>query len=614
MKRPKVRATIRSTQRPSLHRRRRRGLWIALAIAALVSTASSVSAQDFELNRFHPATSPRADYITVHAGNADLERTWALGLWLHWAQDPLVIRANGEELSLVSGQLVGHLVPSVSFLPWLRLSLDLPVHIVQTTDNEQVVPNNDFAGAGMGDIRFIPKFSFLNQRLGDGGEPANGVALALVVPVALPTGDADRLQGEEIRVEPRLAFDWATTDGWGVGLNVGYLIRASDRLLNIEVDDMITYGLAGRIPLVTDRLALIAEIAGEMTPGTEGQEPASDPMEVLGLVRASINDWVLGGGGGIGLIEGFGSPDFRLFLQVGYEPRAAEPDGDCDSDGLLDSVDTCICEAEDFDEFEDQDGCPDPDNDSDAIADVVDSCPGVDGDVANAFLDVAEDMDLFQDGDGCPEVDNDLDGIHDHPTRTDDCPGTDTDVDHRRDACSDHSEGTAEWTMCVLEPTRETYNDHLDEDGCPDVLVIAPPQIEVGPIYFNFDVGDEIQDRSRPTIESMAVILQANPEFTLVQIQAHTDERGSDEYNEALSAARAATVRRELIALGVEGSRLVTVGMGESQPFFPRTTNERHHQANRRVEFWILEIDGEPIGDSDLFIRNPPEALEPDPN
>jgi outer membrane protein OmpA-like peptidoglycan-associated protein len=54
--------------------------------------------------------------------------------------------------------------------------------------------------------------------------------------------------------------------------------------------------------------------------------------------------------------------------------RVATPT-DSDGDGILDEVDRCPEDPEDFDEFEDEDGCPDPDNDKDGIPDVDDKCP-----------------------------------------------------------------------------------------------------------------------------------------------------------------------------------------------------------------------------------------------
>jgi outer membrane protein OmpA-like peptidoglycan-associated protein len=76
-------------------------------------------------------------------------------------------------------------------------------------------------------------------------------------------------------------------------------------------------------------------------------------------------------------------------------PRVEEEPGpppDRDSDGIPDHLDACPDEPEDFDGFEDEDGCPDPDNDGDGIPDVVDDCPN-EPEVFNGI----------EDEDGCPD-------------------------------------------------------------------------------------------------------------------------------------------------------------------------------------------------------------------
>ena len=67
---------------------------------------------------------------------------------------------------------------------------------------------------------------------------------------------------------------------------------------------------------------------------------------------------------------------------------------DSDADGIPDVKDLCSTEAEDFDGFEDEDGCPDLDNDGDGILDVKDICPNE-----------AEDFNGSEDEDGCPDED-----------------------------------------------------------------------------------------------------------------------------------------------------------------------------------------------------------------
>jgi hypothetical protein len=63
--------------------------------------------------------------------------------------------------------------------------------------------------------------------------------------------------------------------------------------------------------------------------------------------------------------------------------------GDADGDGILDPDDRCPNDPEDFDQFEDEDGCPDLDNDHDGILDPADGCPND-----------PEDIDQFEDEDG----------------------------------------------------------------------------------------------------------------------------------------------------------------------------------------------------------------------
>src|SRR3984885_10703063 len=112
----------------------------------------------------------------------------------------------------------------------------------------------------------------------------------------------------------------------------------------------------------------------------------------LSLARNSFLS--LGAGRGL-LPDKGGNPDFRAMIGIVFEPNI----GDRDGDGIKDDVDKCPDEPEDFDGFQDEDGCPDPDNDRDGVPDVDDKCPNVPGPKSN---------------DGCPEGsknDRDGDGI-----------------------------------------------------------------------------------------------------------------------------------------------------------------------------------------------------------
>jgi len=231
----------------------------------------------------------------------------------------------------------------------------------------------------------------------------------------------------------------------------------------------------------------------------------------------------------------------------GFQDEDGCPDLDNDNDGILDVNDGCPNDPEDIDNFEDEDGCPDPDNDKDGILDVDDKCPND-----------AEDLDGFEDEDGCPDPDNDQDGI--------------LDVD---DACPD-------------DP--ETVNDYEDEDGCPDTVpeVIFKKEAPIVLEGVNFEFNSaELTAGAKEVLMKVVRTLKDYPEMTLL-IKGHTDNIGSDAYNLKLSQRRAASVRQFLIDNGIAPSRLESVGYGETQPIATNDTPEGRAK-NRRIEFYRVK-------------------------
>ena len=103
-------------------------------------------------------------------------------------------------------------------------------------------------------------------------------------------------------------------------------------------------------------------------------------------------------------------------------------------------------------------------------------------------------------------------------------------------------------------------------------------------IHFGLDRSD-LTSEARTTLTAKAEILLSSPDLML-RIDGHADERGSDEYNLALSKRRAAEAKRFLVSQGVDAARLETVGYGEEQPLDAAST-EAAWSINRRDDFKV---------------------------
>ncbi len=110
----------------------------------------------------------------------------------------------------------------------------------------------------------------------------------------------------------------------------------------------------------------------------------------------------------------------------------------------------------------------------------------------------------------------------------------------------------------------------------------------------------------------MATTLDHHPEFTLIEVAGHADERASDEYNLKLTQDRVNSVVRALVARGLGRSRLRSKGYGEFCPV-DEGHNETAWEQNRRVEFKIVKTKDGPTG-VDLGCANATQhSVAPEP-
>jgi outer membrane protein OmpA-like peptidoglycan-associated protein len=228
---------------------------------------------------------------------------------------------------------------------------------------------------------------------------------------------------------------------------------------------------------------------------------------------------------------------FLLALSVGYMLN------DSDGDGVSNPRDQCRTEAEDWNGYQDADGCPDADNDRDGITVGVDQC-----------IEVAEDRDDFADLDGCPEPDNDDDGFLDE-------------VDH-----------------CPVDAFPRMH-------GCPPRLPrarIEGDRVALDPLI-EFDVNSAVlTDEQKLALDQVAELLADYYPSMWLRLEGHADGEGQTAANEALSAARSKAVADYLVTRGIDRDRLVEKGHGELKPI-RREEAEAGKRRNRRVELVIIE-------------------------
>jgi outer membrane protein OmpA-like peptidoglycan-associated protein len=133
------------------------------------------------------------------------------------------------------------------------------------------------------------------------------------------------------------------------------------------------------------------------------------------------------------------------------------------------------------------------------------------------------------------------------------------------------------------------------DDTTPDCRQVAPfnygsaesaESLKKNVVYFpdvNFDFNKHsLNGAGKRKAQAVAGMLLEGQAVD-VELQGHTDKRGSDTYNEKLGMDRARAVKKELVTLGVPEEHLYTVSFGERKPLFEENEGWAH-AANRRVE------------------------------
>jgi OOP family OmpA-OmpF porin len=148
--------------------------------------------------------------------------------------------------------------------------------------------------------------------------------------------------------------------------------------------------------------------------------------------------------------------------------------------------------------------------------------------------------------------------------------------------------GAAKADPCALDDDADGVNNCIDKcpgtaadlavdaEGCPIPMVVTLK------VNFDFDKSD-IKAQYHQELADFAAFMKKHPGVA-VEIDGHTDSKGSDAYNQKLSERRAKSVRDYLVTkLGMSASLLTAVGYGESKPVASNDTDAGRAE-NRRIE------------------------------
>lgn len=526
--------------------------------------------------------------------------------------------ATGSSIAVVGGQGTLRLDASLALWDRVLVSVDAPATLVQS-GTDPGVANVDF---------HVPKSAHVGDlRVGLRGRIWGGFRDPFQIGVGgylyAPTGSQDAYTGDGV-VRGNFHLLLGGRAGKGVGVvwsaTGGVTVRAKESAL-------ATFGGGAALVLGDDRVQLGPELSGaaqlsgnsETVQSTQVTVSRGVTMEILGGLKVRVvSGLFLGAAAGTSPLPALGSAPFRFVGGIAWAPLpAAEATrsskvGDRDGDSIADDVDACPDVPGEMQSDPTKDGCPVADKDHDGIPDVDDACPNEPGpksaDATKNGCPPDADGDGIADArDACPKVpgvrhadpkkngcpgDRDNDGVPDAEDACPDVPGARS-ADLKINGCPDDPDGdgikgTAD--ACPFE--KGPADPDPKQNGCPKYVRVEKDEITISvQIHFKpngFRKTETVDPVSEELMKEIRDVIVQHPEIIKIEVQGHTDDNGSEEYNQRLSQERADAVRSWLVGGGIPADKLVAKGYGFWKPVGDNRVN-RGRGLNRRVQFVILE-------------------------
>jgi len=271
----------------------------------------------FNADRFNPGAGSY-DVLSVGSASVPEHLDVHVSIFSSYARDPLRLIAvadSTQQFRLLHSQTLLHLGASIALFGRFELGLTLPLLAAQSASSNDVLGTLIAPGEGIGDVRLVPKAQLWRSEI---------LAVAVAAPLTLPTGNGDAfLSHGSVTLAPELRVE-SNALPVRVAASSGIVLRRGREFANLAVGNALTYGLAGELPFswLGQRLTALATLAGEVELQQGGA--VERPMELLAALR-----WQLPGnlqftfGGGPGLTNGYGTPRYRVFAGIGFDPARA---------------------------------------------------------------------------------------------------------------------------------------------------------------------------------------------------------------------------------------------------------------------------------------------------
>ncbi len=345
--------------------RGRRIVGVVLVLSLLPEVADAQ--RDFDAERFHP-TLDRFGFLGFQGTTTPGHKRWNLGLWTDYLKSPLKIPGAAPNRTAIEHRLGADVQFQVGLGGRGALAVELPFVMYQW-GNDAVLGGASLTGAALGDPRVTGRVRVYGDPSDQNTDRADGPGVALLAMVPIPVGTEKRFASQG-----QFTFDLhALADfhilGTGAGIMLGWRYRNDEVTIGtatLEQEMLYGFGLKLPIPAIANLFG-ITELRGS----TSFRGRKTNTLEGDLGARFIKGGFTISGAIGTGFVRGLGTPTLRVIVGMTWRMETK----DADMDGIPDDKDECPRLPEDFDGFQDTDGCPDPDNDNDMIPDVDDKCP-----------------------------------------------------------------------------------------------------------------------------------------------------------------------------------------------------------------------------------------------